>query len=104
MAAPQIQTTRGSVTHTLTPVGRDGFEIRGSVTQLTAGGDWSVNLNTAIVDRDAVDDNDESWRAGGTETIPFNEAPGETEMLARLQSLVDGIFDRIPVPTPPPAP
>jgi hypothetical protein len=78
----------------MTPVPKDGFEIRGTITQPAIGADWSLSANIIKTDLDAIDDPDETATFSASAKVPFNEAPDEASVTAKLQDLVDMIYDR----------
>ena len=83
------------------PIAKDGFTINGKITQSASGADWKITCYTALTDAGVVDDPDETAYYSLTQTVPFNEAPSESAITARLQATVDNVFDNeIPVPTP----
>lgn len=99
MPAPAIQTTRGAVTHTLVPIPKDGWEIRGTVSQSALDADWVMSVSLYRADVSVIADEDESATFSCSTRIPFNEAPNEAAMQAELQKLVDYVFDnRVPTP------
>lgn len=100
MPAPTIVLTRGPVTLTMTPIELRGFRINGSISQSAIGADWRLLVSTQVVDRDLVDDDDESAATSISVTVPFNEADSEDAAAARLQTLVDQVYDTIPTPAP----
>ena len=100
MPAPAIVLTRGPVTFTMTPIELRGFRINGSISQSAMGADWRLLVSTQVVDRDLIDDNDESASTSVSMTVPFNEADSEALATARLQTLVDQVYATIPTPAP----
>ncbi len=83
----------------MAPIPKDGFEIRGSITQSQIGGDWTLSVYIAKADLAAIDDPDESATFTLSSKVPFNEAPDEVSIEGKLQGLVDHVFDNF-VPAP----
>jgi len=81
-------------------IDHNGFRIRGSISQAAIGADWRLTVSTQTLDLAVIDDDDETHVENHSSTIPFNEAPSEAAVTVRLQEMVDGVFDNIPVPTP----
>jgi hypothetical protein len=101
MPAPTLSLTRGSITLTMTPIEKNGFEIRGSITQPEIGGDWTFAASIFKKNIALIDDPDETATFACSCKVPFNEAPDETAAQAKLQDLVDLVYDQF-VPTPAP--
>lgn len=100
MPAPSISLSRGSVTYTMTPVVKNGFEISGSIISLAEGADWTLNASLRLVDAAVVPDEDETAAASLTGIkVPFNEAPSFADAQAKLQAVVDLLYDQL-VPNP----
>jgi hypothetical protein len=99
MPAPTINLNRGSVTYTMTPIEKDGFRISGSISQPALNADWTLTAWIQVADAAVVDDPDETATFNVSTKVPFNEAPNEAAVTAKLQGLVDHVFDNF-VPTP----
>ncbi|MEL6183665.1 MAG: hypothetical protein AAFU79_03505 [Myxococcota bacterium] len=103
MAAPAITLSRGPLTYTINPIIKDGVRISASMSSASQGADWVFSVTTSVVDAAIVDDEDESATFNATSTrVPFNEAPTLEAATAKLQALVDVVFDQfIPSPAAP---
>ena len=84
---------------TMTPVDKDGFQIRGSIYQPSIGADWTISVSLYRADLAAIDDADESATFTASSKVPFNEAGDEAAITVKLQALVDMVFDTY-VPAP----
>lgn len=99
MPAPALSLSRGSITYTNDPVIElRGFRITASITSAAEGADWVLSASTQLVDSSVVDENDRSFRASNSKTLPFNEYVTLADAEAELQTMVDDIFDAIPTP------
>jgi hypothetical protein len=98
MAAPPIELNRGPVTYSMTPIELRGFRINASITQSAHEADWVLSASTVMFDASVVADNDKSFRKTLSETVPYNEASALASAEAKLQALVDSIYDVIPTP------
>jgi hypothetical protein len=95
MPAPALVLTRGNITYTADPVEKDGFRINASLSSPAEGANWALSVSTQLVDAAVVDDNDEAARfTASSLTVPFNEAPDLASATAKLQALVDLVFDQ----------
>ena len=98
MAAPPIELNRGPVTYTMTNIVLRGFRISGSITQASHEADWVLSASTVMIDAAVVAPEDQTFRKTMSETVPFNEAPTFAQAEAKLQAMVDSIYDVIPTP------
>lgn len=98
MPAPAIELNRGPVTYSMTPIELRGFRINASIAQSAHEADWALSVSTVLIDQSVVAENDKSWRKNLTETVPFNEAPALANAEARLQAMVDSVYDSVPTP------
>jgi len=100
MPAPPIELNRGPVTYTMTFIVLRGFRINATISQASHEADWVLSASTQLVDAGVVDANDQSFRKTSTETIPFNECQTLAGAEAKLQEMVDDVYDAIPTPAP----
>ena len=99
MSAPSISLTRGNVTLTMAGVPKNGFEIRGSISQLSLDADWTIALSLFKADPASIAPDDTAATFTVSAKVPFNESPSEAQVIARMQGIVDFIFDT-QIPTP----
>ena len=99
MPAPEIQLTRGQITLTMSPVEKNGWEIRGQISQQAISADWILSVNIFRANLEIIAEDDRLATFTASSRIPFNEAPGESEAKAKMQILVDHVFDHL-IPTP----
>lgn len=107
MPAPALRGDRGPITITFVDPATDaavalrGFRINATLTSSSAQSDWSISINTQLVDPAVVDANDQSFSASRSMTLPLNEFPTQADVEAKVQELVDEVFDSIPSPAAP---
>jgi hypothetical protein len=85
----------------MTDVEKDGFRIRGTISQPALNTTWTITAYTQVADASVVDDPDEVATVNISIKVPFNEAPNEAAAQLKMKEIVDNIYDNfIPSPAP----